>query len=227
LQETFQYTRRITKLPLLVRLDSGNDSADNIRICEANQTDYLVKRNLRIESLETWLATAKEYGPGCIKREGKIVYMGSVMRRPKGFDKERHLVYRVVERNILANGQILLTPEIEVDTYWTSLPDPAHTIVELYHDHGTSEQFHSEIKTDLDLERLPTGKFETNALILLLGVLAYNILRIMRQMTVQLGHKVVPLRNKAQRRRIRTVIKNLITIASRRNKVLLATILSI
>ncbi|MDP3044185.1 MAG: transposase, partial [Bacillota bacterium] len=119
LQETFQYTRRITKLPLLVRLDSGNDSADNIRICEANQTDYLVKRNLRIESLETWLATAKEYGPGCIKREGKIVYMGSVMRRPKGFDKERHLVYRVVERNILANGQILLTPEIEVDTYWT------------------------------------------------------------------------------------------------------------
>ena len=24
------------------------------------------------------------------------------------------------------------------------------------------EQFHSEIKTDLDLERLPSGKFDTN-----------------------------------------------------------------
>jgi len=26
------------------------------------------------------------------------------------------------------------------------------TIIKLYHDHGTSEQFHSELKTDLDLE---------------------------------------------------------------------------
>ena len=30
--------------------------------------------------------------------------------------------------------------------------------------HGTSEQFHSEFKTDLDIEQLPSGKFATNAL---------------------------------------------------------------
>lgn len=30
----------------------------------------------------------------------------------------------------------------------------------------------------MDLERLPSGKFDTNALILKLGMLAYNILRI-------------------------------------------------
>jgi hypothetical protein len=32
-------------------------------------------------------------------------------------------------------------------------------VIELYRQHATSEQFHSEFKTDLDLERLPTGKF--------------------------------------------------------------------
>lgn len=40
-------------------------------------------------------------------------------------------------------------------SYITSLPDVPSTIIELYQDHRTSEQFHSEIKTDLDLERLP------------------------------------------------------------------------
>ena len=28
-------------------------------------------------------------------------------------------------------------------------------VIDLYKHHGTHEQFHSEIKTDLDLERLP------------------------------------------------------------------------
>lgn len=39
----------------------------------------------------------------------------------------------------------------------------------LYHDHGTSEPFHSELKTDLDVERFPSGKFSKNDLILHLG----------------------------------------------------------
>jgi hypothetical protein len=68
-----------------------------------------------------------------------------------------------------------------VDTYETSLPDVADTIIELYHAHGTSEQFHSELKSDLDLERLPSGKFATNAVMLLLGLAAYNCLRVCGQ----------------------------------------------
>ena len=48
-------------------------------------------------------------------------------------------------------------------------------------DLGECEQFHSEIKTDMDVERLPSGKFETNELVLELTVLAYNILRLIGQ----------------------------------------------
>ena len=49
-------------------------------------------------------------------------------------------------------------------------------MIRFYEDHGTNEQFHSEFKTDMDMERLPSGKFATNSLIITLGMLAYNIL---------------------------------------------------
>ena len=51
-------------------------------------------------------------------------------------------------------------------------------MIRLYHEHGESEQYHSEIKTDMDVERFPSGKFDTNELVLELTVLAYNILRV-------------------------------------------------
>ena len=54
-------------------------------------------------------------------------------------------------------------------------------MIGFYHAHGTSEQCHSEIKTDMDLERLPSGKFATNATMSSLGLVAYNVLRLCGQ----------------------------------------------
>lgn len=50
------------------------------------------------------------------------------------------------------------------------------TVIAPHADHATHEQFHAEIKTDLDLDRLPSGKFTTNDLVLTLGAMTYNIL---------------------------------------------------
>jgi hypothetical protein len=215
LVQSILYARQITSMPLLVRLDSGNDSLDNIKILHKEETraDYIIKRNLRRESLQGWLMTAQQRGMCCLEREGKKVYLGEIWIKRPGVEPKLRIIFKVIERTIKSDGQALLFPEIEVDTFWTSLPDEASKIVRLYEDHGTSEQFHSEIKSDMDMERLPSGKFETNQLILHLGVFAYNILRVIGQE----GNKTTdaPLRKKAQRRRIRTVIQNLITLASR------------
>ena len=89
---------------------------------------------------------------------------------------------RVVERTIDRRGQRLLKPEIEVEGWWTTLDLPERDVIRLYEGRGTSEQFHAEIKSDMDMERLPSGKFATNALILTLGGLAYNILRAIGQL---------------------------------------------
>ena len=102
---------------------------------------------------------------------------------------------------------------MEVETYWTSLPDDAATIISLYHKHGTSEQFHSELKTDLDLERLPSGKFQTNELVLLLGMVAYNVLRLIGQESLQ--ENDAPIRKRPARRRIRSVMQDMIYLACR------------
>lgn len=97
-----------------------------------------------------------------------------------------------------------MVPEIDVETFWTSLNYDAKEVVNLYHSHATSEQFHSEIKTDKDLERLPSGKFDTNNLILHIGLLAYNILRMIGQKTI--GNPKVPIKKDVKRRRLKTVI---------------------
>ena len=92
-------------------------------------------------------------------------------------------------------------------------------IMSVYHDHGTSEQFHSEVKSDLDLERLPSGKFSSNAFILLAGMIAYNLLRLCGQESLREdnGNTIITpdIRKKANRRRIRTVIFDFIYMAGR------------
>uniref|UniRef100_UPI000556F849 transposase n=1 Tax=Desulfatiglans anilini TaxID=90728 RepID=UPI000556F849 len=122
-------------------------------------------------------------------------------------------VMRAVERTSDKRGQLLLKPDIEVEAWWTTLDLPDEKVIRLYEDHATSEQFHSEIKSDMDMERLPSGKFATNALILTLAGLAYNILRFIGQLGL-VGDRS-PLRHPAKRRRIKTVIQELMYLAAR------------
>ncbi|KYP79955.1 transposase [Ferroacidibacillus organovorans] len=215
LAESIRYAKRITSLPLLLRMDAGNDSVDNLVVCRSEGTyaDFIIKRNLRRESSDVWLLTAQRQGMCCESRPGKKIYRGSILSSMKGLSKPVRMVFEVIERTIDKNGQMLLVPEIEVDVYLTSLPDAASVVIDLYHAHGTMEQFHSELKTDLDVERLPSGKFDTNDLVLHFAVLAYNLLRMIGQESLK--REDAPLKNTVQRRRIRTVIQNLITLAAK------------
>jgi hypothetical protein len=108
---------------------------------------------------------------------------------------------------------MLMRPRLELEGWWTSLSVEEDQVIALYEKRGLSEQFHSEIKSDLDLERLPSGKFATNALVLTLGGFAYNILRILGQNGL-LG-RFSPVRHPAKRRRVRTVIQELMYLAAR------------
>ena len=63
----------------------------------------------------------------------------------------------------------------------------------------------------MDLGRLPSGKFETNELVLELAILSYNILRMIGQES--LGKRNPHLKRIVKRRRHRTVINNLVNMA--------------
>ena len=122
---------------------------------------------------------------------------------------------RLIERTIDAQGQVLIEPQLTLEGWTTSLPVQfsAQDIIALYAEHGTHEQFHSEFKTDLDLTRLPSGKFDTNYLVCQLAALAMNILRLIGQRGL-LGPDA-PIRHAAKRRRIKTVMQELIYRAGR------------
>lgn len=222
LERALKNARAITSLPLLVRLDGGNDSIENIDVLlefnaqnlGAKDADFIIKWNPRQQDKEAWLAQADQQGRWSEPREGKRVALFSIDHKKewRGYEYTVRRVMRITERTIDKKGQTFLIPEIDIEGWWTSLANPEEEIIQLYADHGTSEQFHSEFKTDLDIERLPSGKFDTNALVLGCSMLAYNLLRWIGQNGL-LGPGS-PKRHPAKRRRLKTVMQELMYVAA-------------
>jgi hypothetical protein len=216
LEAAINNARLATDAKILVRLDSGNDSSDNVAVFQRLNVDFIIKRNPRQENLEQHFINAEKSGEE-IKdiREGKRVFVYEHIKTLKGCKHAVRIVTFAIERTIKSNGQILLMPEYEIESYYVSLSTEiasSFDVQNLYHNHGTSEQFHSELKTDLDLERLPSGKFATNEIVLALGTLAYNLLRMIGQESLKVND-CPPTKHKIQRRRIRTVIDRYISLA--------------
>jgi len=61
LQETIKLAKQLTDKPLLIRLDSGNDSIDNVAVLVDEGCFFIIKRNLRRESIDGWFDMVKEH----------------------------------------------------------------------------------------------------------------------------------------------------------------------
>ncbi len=158
---------------------------------------------------------AEKYGDWSTPHPGKRVALFEVRdtRFLDGYEYPLRRVMRVIERTIDKHGQHLLIPDIEIEGWWSSLEFDDEAIIALYADYATSEQFHSELKTDLNIERLPSEKFATNVLVLACAAFAYNVLRWIGQ-TGFFGTDAPP-RHPAKRRRLRTVMQELMYVATR------------
>jgi hypothetical protein len=222
LERVLPNARRLTDAPLLVRLDGGHDAFDTRAALTDEAADFIIKWNPRQQDLDAWLECAEsevEAGRSTWKtpREGKRIATFSldIKEQRKQTTVRCRRVMQVIERTIDKRGQRLLVPEIEIEGWWTSLDASDfnnEAIMALYRDHATSEQYHSEFKTDLDLERLPSGKFATNDLIMTLAAFSYNILRWIG--LIGLMGEVSPVRHPAKRRRLKTVMQELMYLAA-------------
>jgi hypothetical protein len=68
----------MSEATFLVRMDSGNDSLGNIKVCREEKAHYIIiKRNLRRETPEEWLEIARESGEMEELRPGKQVWRGA------------------------------------------------------------------------------------------------------------------------------------------------------
>jgi hypothetical protein len=204
----------------LFRLDSGNDAMETMRAIlrdgrgEKRGHNVIIKRNMRLEYPEWWLGTGKLYGkqeelrPGKTRYTGKVTYPCSMT---EAFP-ELSVVFEVTERTADAAGNIELIPVIDVNLWWTNLECEAEEIIQRYHEHGTMEQFHSELKTDMGVERFPSGKYSVNRILLSVAMCAFNILRFIGQ-TMLVHRELLPEKTECLRKRIGKVILEIIHMA--------------
>lgn len=221
LKSTIDIAKKASKKNILVRTDCGHDCCDNVLVFTQKEVDFLMKKkNTVADKPEFYFKQAQKEGRKKETREGKERYLYSY-EKIYVCKKEDETVVNIsvrivvdaIKRTSKSDGQILLIPEYECKRYATSLQEPTEEeIIELYHMHATSEQFHSEIKTDMDIERLPSGKFCTNEIVLGLGGITYNILRLIGQINCKLE---TSKKRAIERKRIKTVIKDMIMLASK------------
>jgi hypothetical protein len=192
--------------------DAAFDDSTHMSCRAAAGDCFIIKRNPRRESEDSLIGLAKEEGCAQSPRPGKTVFTGETLRS-RGDMSSLRLVYEVTERTS-KKGQQLLIPDYTVFSVWTNLPVEvdAHAVLQLYRARGTCEQYFAEIKSELDLERLPSGKFSVNALFFQLGMFVNNMLRVIGSGI--LSDKVGGLRQ-ATRRRLRTVMQNVMYLCGR------------
>ena len=226
LERTLPMAVKLTILPLLFRADSGLCSVKVMQEITSQgaalerEIAFIIKWNRRSTPVET-IAAERVLDAStmwCHWREGKRQCVWSEMLTLKGVGNQANpvrRVYRLTERTIDKHGNPLLLPAYELEGWTTTLPSTfsEQAVIDLYKDHATHEQFHSEFKSDMDLERLPSGKFDTNFLVCSLAAVAMNILRLMGQNA--LTGKDGPLRYQAKRRRMKTVMQELMFKAGR------------
>lgn len=226
LERVLPMATRLVDTPLLVRADSGFCSLKLMQTISAQANErqramtFIIKWNPRITPVET--IDAKQCDNAsvtwCLQRQGKrfCLWQETLELERVGTEEcPARRIYRLTERTINKHGQPLLLPEYVLEGWTTTLAasfEPAQVIA-LYCDHATHEQFHSEFKTDMDLELLPSGKFDTNYLVCQLAAVAMNLLRLIGQHT--LNEPLSPVRHKAKRRRIKTVLQELMGKAAR------------
>jgi hypothetical protein len=227
-ERAFPRVKRLVKPDQAVLMveDSGFDRA-RLLFAKAEERDawaaegrvleFLCKWNPRQQDKTAWVAQAEAAGAFLEIRPGKRVALLS-LEVEWAWQKARRTfrliaIAKVTERTIDKKGHHLLTPDTELEGWWTSLPVAAHEVIALYQHHGMHEQFHSELKTDLDLERLPSGRFDTNDALLPLAAFAYQCLRLLGQLGFT--GEIAPIRHPAKRRRIKTGLQEILYRAAK------------
>jgi len=209
-EETIGLAKQLGSYPLLAIMDSGNDDSKLVLHFKKLGAEFIIKRNLRREPIDKYIDYAIANGS---KKENKkfkdsTIYYSNWEREVEG--KKIPIAVVATEYKKDRKGSDYLMPQYDVAVYWNSLNLTAEEVEELYHQHGTSEQYHSEFKSDLDMERLPSGKFESNYGFMLLGMLAFNLLRFLGKELLATG--LVPGK-RGLRLRIRTVLQNIMYMA--------------
>lgn len=210
----------------LARFDSGHDADENIvALSDIPNTFYLIKhqfrgRNVQAAKDNKIQFVLNNYSHKEVIDQHAVRYFAEQPFLAKIIDQNGMTIQKNCRRILsvveishdLNTGQPLLFPFRTVHMWRTNLPKELYNpmdVILIYRDRGTSEQYHSEFKTDLGIQRLPSGKFQTNNLFMTIAKIVFNFLRI-------IGHLALPLfQSNKTRIRIKTVLLKIIYCPAR------------
>ena len=188
-----------------MRRDAAHDGEETHAACLDEQVAFICRWNpSKTDPWQVWRSLGED-PPHFASGPGYFTALLDERHELADGRSVRRIV--LVTRKTGAGEQLLLVPEYELEGYWTSLELPPEEVIALYHAHGTCEQFHSELKSDIGLERFPSGKFATNAHVLSCAQVAFNTLRLLGELMKR--HGPAP-RRAAERTRLRTVMQALL-----------------
>ena len=215
---------------VLVRVDSGHDDSKFTDACIETGVNFIVKRNHRRETYDQVKADIRATVSPVVSAHGnhRVYYQLNRNVVPaKAKNRDLYTVFKLVEDYTDAPLFAFMDEKdrpCELSSYWTNLDIvdadnqfglmTAKECDRLYREHATSEQYHSELKSDMNMELLPSKYFATNKLFLQLAALSFNILRIIGDEAIEIDENLQHHKNvQTVRIRLRTVIDKICTIA--------------
>jgi len=214
---------------LLARFDLGNDADRNIVALSGLPNSFFLIKHLQRGCNADYSKEAlieevmSNYTSKYIKKDNAIYYNWEKESLAAVIDENgkqiiakcRKILCVVELTHDLNTGAPLLIPYRSLHMWRTNLPKKysPEQVIELYKDHATSEQFHSEFKCDLDVERLPSSKFLTNKLIMTMAKIAFNLLRFIGHQAIQ--STLINPKKKLTRIRLRTVLLKIMYLPSK------------
>ena len=203
----------------------------NFRSAKKNTIKYITNNSLSKESTKEnnyILDIHSHVEKRCRKIDGKIYDYNCVYYLKNFYLPAEAPLLEMTENFKSSEVQYGKLDNSDLQAFWTNIDtfDSAvktaenfksitEDCVAIYHAHATSEQYHSEVKSDMKMELLPSGKFATNQLYLQLSAISFNILRIIGQEAMKSSQKTFQHHNTVETKRLRlkTVIKIFCTMS--------------
>ena len=216
---------------ILVRVDSAHDDAKFTDACIHNHVKFIIKRNHRKETYTEIIAAMRANIKPIESRHGNHNIYFCCNKNIFPSNAEEHDLYVAFKLKEKFTKNSLLSclsdkdKPCELVSYWTNLDiidskiskyfsNTSQECDRLYRDHATCEQYHSEIKSDMNMELLPSKYFATNKLFLHIATVSFNILRIIGDHAIHNDKNFQHHKNEPTIRiRLRTVIDKICTIA--------------
>ncbi|MEG8990933.1 IS1380 family transposase [Ignavibacteria bacterium 4148-Me] len=165
----------------IVRSDSAGWQKEVVEHCNGENIGFTITADQSASVLEAVLSIPEERWKRAIASDG-IKESYEIASTEYNFGSKKRRVRLVVKRELLKNQMDLFSNY----RYWivgTNLKEEEYDdyqIIKLHEGRGSIEKKIGELKHQINLSHLPMGQFNANCLYFTVGLLAYNILQLLK-----------------------------------------------